>query len=116
MGLTSTENAVIEWYANSWNGRSFFSKKTWPVSLNTSLSTGDHVWIVESGEEIMNDYFLRFEVSPENFNLLKYWPVEPGWIPNILLPESMRINYSEPGALTLKMLAESAAAGYWLYD
>lgn len=116
MDLTLTENIIIEWYKQRWNGRYFFSKKPWPVSLDTSLSTGDHPWVVESGEEIMIDYFHRFEVSPAGFNLLIYWPVEPGWIPNILLPETMRINSTEPVALTLKMLSASAMARYWLYD
>mgnify|MGYP004709324969 FL=1 len=116
MALTLTENTVIEWYKTRWNGRFFFSKQPWPVSLDTSLSTGDHAWVVETGEEIMNDFFQRFEVSPARFNLLTYWPIEPGWIPNILLPESMKVNYTAPEALTLKMLAESVNAGYWLYD
>ncbi|MGV3344423.1 DUF1493 family protein [Enterobacteriaceae bacterium LUAb1] len=116
MELISTEELIVEWYKQRWNGRSFFSKKQWPISLETSLSTGDHAWVVETGEEIMSDYFHRFNVSPTRFNLLKYWPVEPGWIPNIFLPKSMRIKYIEPHKLTLRMLAESAKAGRWLYD
>ncbi len=116
MGLNLTEDIVIQWYKIRWNGRFFFSKQPWPVNLETSLSTGDHAWIVESGEEIMNDFFHRFNVSPVGFNLLTYWPVEPGWIPNILLPAAMRVIYTQPEALTLKMLAESAEAGCWLFN
>lgn len=116
MELTSTEERIIEWYKQNWNGRSFFSKKPWAVDLETSLSTGDHAWVVETGEEIMSDYFQRFDVLDTKFDLLKYWPIEPGWIPNILLPKSMRVTYTEPQNLTLKMLAESAKAGKWLYD
>lgn len=116
MELEPTERLIVEWYKQNWNGRSFFSKKPWSVSLDTSLSTGDHAWVVETGEEIMSDYFHRFNVSPTGFNLLTYWPVEPGWIPNILLPNSMKINYIEPKKLTLKMLSESAKAGRWLFD
>lgn len=116
MELTPTEELIVEWYKQNWNGRSFLSKKPWPVSLDTSLSTGDHAWVVETGEEIMIDYFDRFNVLATKFNLLKYWPIEPGWIPNILLPNSMKVKYIEPQKLTLKMLAESAKAGRWLYD
>lgn len=116
MALTLTEKNIIEWYKNRWNGRAFFSKKSWPVSLDTSLSTGDHPWVVETGEEIMNDYFLRFNVTSVGFDLLKYWPVEPGWIPNVFLPKVMKVKYTQPHSLTLKMLAESAKAGRWLYD
>nr|WP_318383516.1 DUF1493 family protein [uncultured Enterobacter sp.] len=114
--LTPTEKSVMEWYQESWNGRSFLSKKPWPVSLDTSLSTGDHAWLVETGEEIMSDYFRKFDVSPATFNLLTWWPIEPGWIPNIILPKRMKIKYIEPKKLTLRMLSESAVAGRWLYD
>ncbi|PKH26624.1 hypothetical protein CIG19_02180 [Enterobacterales bacterium CwR94] len=116
MELIQIEELIVEWYKNRWNGRAFFSKKAWPVSLDTSLSTGNHPWAVETGEEIMNDYFLRFNVFPLHFDLLKYWPVEPGWIPNIFLPKFMQVRYVEPQKLTLRMLAESAKAGRWLYD
>lgn len=115
MVLTPTEKLIVEWYESQWNGRSLLSKKPWPVSLETSLSTGDHAWVVETGEEIMRDFFQRFNVSDTGFDLLRYWPVEPGWIPNVLLPKSMRVNSVEPQKLTLKMLAESAMAGKWLY-
>lgn len=116
MALTPKEKQIIEWYTQRWNGRSLFSKKPWPVSLDTSLSTGDHAWVVETGEEIMNDYFHKFNVLPTGFNLLAYWPVESGWIPNVFLPDSMKIKYVAPKELTLKMLSESAKAGCWLYD
>lgn len=116
MALTPTELLIIEWYTQNWNGRSLLSKKPWPVSIDTSLSTGDHVWLVETGEEIMSDYFHRFNVLAEGFNLPEYWPIESGWIPNFLLPKCMKIEYVEPKPLTLKMLAKSAKAGQWLYD
>jgi len=33
-----------------------------------------------------------------------------------LLPASMRVKRVEPAPLTLRMLAESAKAGHWLYE
>ncbi|WP_343551686.1 DUF1493 family protein [Pantoea sp.] len=116
MELGPTEKSIIEWYKQNWNGQTLLSRTPWPVSLDTSLSTGDHAWLVETGEEIMNDYFHRFGISHSGFDLLEYWPVEPGWIPNILLPKSMRNEYKAPKKLTLRMLAESAKVGRWLYD
>jgi Protein of unknown function (DUF1493) len=110
------EEAVLEWYKNKWNGISFFSKKPWEMTRDTSLSTGRYPWVWETGEEIMDDYFKTFNVNSENFDLLKYWPDEPGWIPHFLLPKSMRIKYVEPEPLTIGMLIESAKAGRWLYD
>ncbi|OTA15105.1 hypothetical protein Xvie_03049 [Xenorhabdus vietnamensis] len=115
MVINETEKWVFDWYQKKWNGTYFFSRKPWKLDLSTSLTTGSHPWAWETGEEIMNDYFETFQVDKEGFNILKYWPEEPGWIPNFLLPKSMRIPYIEPEPLTLKMLVESAKAGRWIY-
>ncbi|ELY5941127.1 DUF1493 family protein [Cronobacter malonaticus] len=116
MNKEEAEQAVLDWYRETWNGKSFISGKPWKLDLDTCLTTGEHPWVVETGEEIMEDYFSRFDVDKTGFNLLKYWPVEPGWIPNVLLPASMRIKRVAPAPLTLRMLAESAKAGHWLYE
>lgn len=110
------EQAILKWYRETWNGKSWISGKPWEVNLETCLTTGEHPWLVETGEEIMQDYFSRFSVDKAGFSLLKYWPVEPGWIPNCLLPAAMRVKYVAPAPLTLRMLAQSARAGKWLYD
>ncbi|MDR3431827.1 MAG: DUF1493 family protein [Rouxiella aceris] len=63
-----------------------------------------------------NDYFKTFNIDPAEFDADKYWHVETGVIPNFLFPKSMRVYEVEAGPLTLRMLAESAKAGRWLYD
>lgn len=116
MELDKTESSILNWYAKNWNGRHFISRNPWQLDLDTSLTTGEHPWLIETGEEIMDDYFNTFNVERACFDLYKYWPVEPGWIPGFLLPKSMRVIYAEPASLTLRMMADSAKAGRWLYD
>lgn len=78
MNKEEAEQAVLDWYRETWNGKSFISGKPWELGLDTCLTTGEHPWVVETGEEIMEDYFSRFNVDKAGFSLLKYWPVEPG--------------------------------------
>jgi len=106
-----TNEDVIDWYNAGWN-----KSGKWPVTIDTSLTTGRYVWVWETGEEIMESYFQAFEVDTQGFNFLKYWPNEKSMIPNFLLPKSLRVKEFEPAPLTLKMLADSARAGKWLYD
>lgn len=106
-----TNEDVIDWYNAGWN-----KSGKWLVTIDTSLTTGRYVWVWETGEEIMESYFKAFEVDTQGFNFLKYWPNEKSMIPNFLLPKSLRVKEFEPASLTLKMLADSARAGKWLYD
>ncbi|MFG6656867.1 DUF1493 family protein [Scandinavium sp. M-37] len=102
---------VIKWYNAGWN-----KKGKWPVTIDTSLTTGRYVWAWEAGEEIMDNYFQTFNVDPMNFDFFKYWPEEP-CILVALLPKCLRSRHIvEPVPLTLNMLAESARASKWLYD
>ena len=40
---------VIDWYSSRWN-----KTGKWPVTIDTSLTTGRYVWVWEAGEEIMD--------------------------------------------------------------
>lgn len=110
-----TDADMVDWYNSNWNKPRRFSKRQWPVTIDTSLSTGDYVFVSETGEEIMQNYFKTFQVDPGGFDFYKYWPVEP-FILFAFLPKCMRGDEDEPRPLTLRMLAESAKAGRWLYD
>lgn len=102
---------MIAWYNTGWN-----NKGKRPITIYTSLNIGGENWVWETGEEIMPGYFKTFNVEIAGFNFLKYWPDEKSLIPNFLLPKSRRVKHVEPEPLTLRMLAESARAGRWLYD
>lgn len=106
-----TDEDVISWYSSRFNKPSLFTRKTWPVSLDTSLTTGDYVWASETGAEIMGEYFKHFNVDPGNFDFHRYWPEETF----ILYALFTSGKDDEPEPLTLRMLAESAKAGKWLY-
>lgn len=107
-----TDEDVITWYCERFNKPALITRKTWPVSLETSLSTGNYVWASETGAEIMSEYFKRFEVDPSNFDFYKYWPEETFIL--YALFTSGKDDEAEP--LTLGMLVKSAKAGRWLYD
>jgi len=107
-----TDEDVMSWYSSRFNKPALFTRKTWPVSLDTSLTTGDYIWASETGAEIMSEYFMRFNVDPGNFDFYRYWPEETF----ILYALFTSGKDDEPEPLTLRMLAESAKAGKWLYD
>jgi len=112
--MVSNED-IIDWYNERFNQPGFFSKKRWPVTINTSLSTGDYVWACETGDDIMKEYFDKFKVDPVNFDFEKYWPAEASGF-SIFAFCSCGGDYEEPIPLTLQMLADSARAGKWLFD
>ncbi|MGQ3902578.1 DUF1493 family protein [Mixta calida] len=111
-----TADEVFHWYDEKYNSKPVFSKSKPVLTLDTSLSTGKYPWARETGDEIMKDYFARFNVDDSSFDFLKYWPHGTGFLPNALRPRSMRVEEKEPETLTIAMLIESAKAGRWLYD
>ncbi|MBK4769860.1 MAG: DUF1493 family protein [Pantoea sp. Morm] len=114
--VSDIEIAVLKWYQENYNARPLFSRTQPELSYKTSLNTGPYPWARETGDEIMQDYFQRFDVDNRGFDFLTYWPYEKGLIPNFLRPKSQRISDQAPKPLTLQMLIESAKAGRWLYD
>ncbi|WP_338558536.1 DUF1493 family protein [Erwinia sp. E_sp_B01_3] len=116
MVIDTEENAVMEWYEKTYNTKPLFAKNKPVLTPETSLSTGKYPWARETGDEIMNDYFQRFNVDSSHFNFLTYWPYEKGILPDFLRPKSQKIPEVDPKPLTLQMLIESAKVGRWLYD
>lgn len=87
------ENAVLEWYDNTYNCKPIFSKVKPELTLETSLSTGKYPWARETGDEIMSDYFKRFNVDDSKFDFIAYWPYEKGFclIFCVLVPKKFRM-------------------------
>lgn len=108
------EAEVLDWYAQTWNLPGITGKQH-PLSPETALNTGDSPWAPEAGDDIMRDFFDRFDVNPAGFDLIRYWPVEKGIIPNFLRPRSKRVYPGMPEPLTLSMLIASAKARRWIY-
>lgn len=115
MDIDQTAKAVLEWYDRHYNVKIFLAKQKPELTPETSLSTGPYPWVRETGDEIMQDYFERFNVDSRNFNFLLYWPYEKGWFPNVLRPRRFKVPNIEPQPLTLNMLIASAKAGYWMF-
>lgn len=108
-----TDEEVMTWYSERFNKPALFTNKKWPVTIDTSLSTGNYVWASETGADIMSEYFERFDVNPSGFNFYRYWPEETFILYSLF---TCGKDDDEPEPLTLRMLAESAKVGRWLYD
>lgn len=107
--------SVISWYEDNYNLKPLFAKKKPVLTFETSLSTGDYPWARETGDDIMKDYFERFNVDDTDFEFFKYWPPSKGLIPNFLRPKDLKVESRRAEPLTISMLIESAKAGRWLY-
>jgi hypothetical protein len=108
---------VMKWYQDNHNVPLFPSFKRQVLTLETSLSTGKHPWCKDDGVDILEDYFTTFNVDSQYFSFKNYWPNEEVFMPfNFLRSKENKWKWIEPQPLTLKMLVESAKAGYWLYD
>lgn len=113
----NTEKQVMTWYNENWNGRVLPLFRKPILTLDTSLSTGKYPWSKDDAEQIINDYFARFQVEKDGFVFEKYWPNDEVVMPlNFLRSKENKWAWAEPAPLTLKMLVESAKAGRWLYD
>ncbi|AIR61366.1 DUF1493 family protein [Cedecea neteri] len=111
------EQQVLNWYQEKWNVRVFPFFRKQRISLDTSLSTGKYPWSCEDAEEILEDYFTHFNVNKEGFSFIKHWPNEEVFLPlNFLRSKEKKWKWIEPEPLTLRMLVESAKAGYWIYN
>ncbi|MBT0719854.1 DUF1493 family protein [Rosenbergiella collisarenosi] len=59
----------------------------------------------------MNDYFKHFNVESSEFDLLRCWPYETGFLPNYLRPLSRKIPDVPPKPLTIRLFVESMKSG-----
>ncbi|WP_421505956.1 DUF1493 family protein [Erwinia rhapontici] len=64
--------------------------------------------------DLMNDFFLKFNVDRGNFSIETYYPPEPP-LSELFNPFRKRDIPQVPD-FTISMLIESAKAGRWLYD
>ncbi|WP_330982166.1 MULTISPECIES: DUF1493 family protein [Enterobacterales] len=115
--INDVEQRVIDWYQKNWNKPVFPLFRRPELTMETSLSTGKFPWANEDAVEIVEQYFTLFGVDKRHFSFMKYWPNEEVFMPlNFLRSKKNKWKWIEPEPLTLKMLVESAKAGYWLYD
>lgn len=87
------------------------------LSMDDSLTSGRSMTVFEDVFSMMERFSEHFAVDCSDINWFKYYPrVGIPFLPNFLLPEKLKTDRSRPVPLTVKMLAESAKAGQWLYD
>lgn len=97
--------ALVRPYAGTY----IFNIKNVELLPETDLDTDLDIDELEA-EDLMNDFFKKFNVDRGNFRIETYYPVTPlSWNPfrklaPILVPD-----------FTIGMLIESAKAGRWLY-
>lgn len=92
-------------------GTYLFNIKKVELTPETALDTDLSIDELEA-EDLMNDFFEKFNVERGNFRIETYFPAEPlSWnpfkkkVPPVPVPD-----------FTIGMLIESAKAGRWLYD
>lgn len=114
---TNIENEVLAWYQEYWNVPAFpFTKKTL-VNKDISLSTGKYQLLWEDAEDLLVEYFEKFQVERGDFSFIKYFPGEyQSNLFDFIRRKKNRREYVVPVPLTLEMLMISAKSGHWLYD
>lgn len=105
--------AVLNWYKDYWDTPMFPFFKRAVISQDTSLSTGKYQLLWEDAEDLLVEYFEKFNVEQRDFAFNKYWPTEQAFC---LIPLFWKKKTIEAEPLTVEMLMQSAVAGYWLYD
>ncbi|WP_241582822.1 MULTISPECIES: DUF1493 family protein [Rosenbergiella] len=105
----SIEQRVYE-LVRPYAGTYLFNLKKVELTPDTDLDTDLSIDELEV-EDLMNNFFDKFDVTRGNFKLQTYYPYEPF----LLNPFKKRAPIPVPD-FTLRMLIESAKAGRWLYD
>ncbi len=103
------EQRVIELVTRH-SGVYVFRKKKYDTYTAESSLHFDVRLDVDDAEELMDEFFIEFNTTRENFNLRTYYPeVKFSWNP-------FKKQIVDIPDFTIGMLIESAKAGRWLYD
>jgi len=94
------------------NGRGVFKEQE--LRPETDLDADLHL-SKDEAESLMNEFFMQFNVSRENFSIATYYPPEPPLLA-ILNPFRSRRCVPEVPDFTISMLIESARVGRWSYE
>lgn len=104
--MRDIEKEIIDFIDQEYNTKKYFlcgPKRT--ITLDTSIRD-DLKLVFEDSEELLQEYFKRWNIDSEGFDILNY-----------LNPEYFGSKEPDPRKpLTVGMLVESAKAGRWLYS
>jgi len=107
--MVDIEQRVYE-LVRPYAGTYLFNIKKVEITLTTDLDTDLSIDELEA-EDLMNDFFEKFDVDRGNFRIETYFPEQPfSWNPFKKHPPIPVPDF------TVGMLVESAKAGRWLYD
>ena len=107
--VDSIELSVYE-LVRPYAGTYLFNLKKVELTPETDLDTDLSIDELEV-EDLMDDFFKKFNVERGNFNIKTYFPAEPfSWNPFKKSPPKPVPDF------TIGMMIESAKAGRWLYD
>ncbi|AHG22278.1 acyl carrier protein [Chania multitudinisentens RB-25] len=105
-GIEQSVYELVRPYAGTY----LFNIKKVELTPETDLDTDLSIDELEV-EDLMNDFFEKFNVERGNFKIETYYPSEPfPWNP------FKRTTPIPVPDFTIGMLIESAKAGRWLYD
>ncbi|MHA0914937.1 DUF1493 family protein [Kosakonia cowanii] len=106
--MMSIEKDIIQFIYDRHSTRKYFIFGERPtVNLDTELTGGGLGVVFEDAEESLSEYFTRWNVKPNGFDILNYF--DPEYFGS---KEESRV--LKP--LYVWMLVNSALAGEWLYD
>lgn len=97
-------------FVQPYAGTYLFNFKKVELTPETDLDTDLSIDELEV-EDLMNDFFKKFNVERGNFNIRTYYPDVP-----ISLNPFKKTEPVPVPDFTIGMLIESAKAGKWLYD
>ncbi len=107
--VKSIEKRIFD-FVQTFAGSYVFSTKKPQLSIETDLDSDLQLDDAEA-EELMDNFFKKFSIKKESFNIKNYYPPQPF----SLNPFKKAIPTPVPD-LTIGMLIEAAKAGRWLYD
>ncbi|MEG3128136.1 DUF1493 family protein [Pantoea cypripedii] len=91
-------------------------KYFWEMLDEASLSTGKMSVLPEEVSDFIDEYAEMLGVDMTGFEFNRYFPnAGIRFLPNAILPRSLRTDHHAPEELTVKMMIASAEAGRWLY-
>ncbi|WP_017347592.1 DUF1493 family protein [Pantoea sp. A4] len=87
------------------------------LTLDSALNIGKQATVPEDVWDLLEKIADVYSIDFTRIEWNKYFPqIGIPFLPNFILPRSLKTDYSTPEPLTIKMIVEAARTGVWGYD